>query len=178
MGGPHLHISHSARCKKKVGEAHAAGPRPCRDFVLFASFVVRRRQLSVPGCRFPVERGSLPRCARNDIPGGVAAGQDLAVAPSGWRAYNRVGQSLGRAVILEAYMTFTRITIDPEKMGGVPCIRDLRMPVATVVAMVAEGMTEEEILEAHPSLEQEDIREALRYAAEAVKERALPLTSA
>ncbi len=75
-------------------------------------------------------------------------------------------------------MAFTRITIDPEKMGGVPCIRDLRMPVATVVAMVAEGMTEEEILEAHPGLEQEDIREALRYAAEAVKERALPLTSA
>jgi uncharacterized protein (DUF433 family) len=75
-------------------------------------------------------------------------------------------------------MTFERITIDPEKMGGVPCIRDLRMPVATVVAMVAEGMTDDEILVAHPDLEREDIREALRYAAEAVKERALPLRSA
>jgi uncharacterized protein (DUF433 family) len=74
-------------------------------------------------------------------------------------------------------MAFRRITIDPEKMGGVPCLRDLRMPVATVVAMVAEGMTEDEILAAHPSLEREDIREALRYAAEAVKERALPLSS-
>jgi uncharacterized protein (DUF433 family) len=63
-------------------------------------------------------------------------------------------------------------------VGGVPCIRDLRMPVATVVAMVAEGMTEDEILGAHPSLEREDIREALRYAAEAVKERALPLKGA
>jgi uncharacterized protein (DUF433 family) len=84
---------------------------------------------------------------------------------------------LSQAFIVEAHMAFRRITIDPEKMGGVPCIRDLRMPVATVVAMVAEGMTEDEILAAHPSLEREDIREALRYAAEAVKERALPLSS-
>jgi uncharacterized protein (DUF433 family) len=75
-------------------------------------------------------------------------------------------------------MVFSRITTDPDKMAGMPCIRDLRMPVATVVAMVAEGMTNEEILDAHPDLEQEDIREALRYAAEAVKERALPLKSA
>jgi uncharacterized protein (DUF433 family) len=75
-------------------------------------------------------------------------------------------------------MVFRRITIDPDKMAGVPCIRDLRMPVATVVSMVAEGMTEEEILEAHPDLEREDIREALHYAAEAVKERALPLKTA
>ncbi len=75
-------------------------------------------------------------------------------------------------------MTFTRITIDPERMSGVPCIRDLRMPVATVVAMIAEGMTDEEILHAHPDLEREDIREALLYAAEAVKERALPLETA
>jgi uncharacterized protein (DUF433 family) len=72
-------------------------------------------------------------------------------------------------------MVFTRITIDPDKMSGVPCVRDLRMPVATVVAMVAEGMTDAEILHAHPDLEVEDIREALLYAAEAVKERALPL---
>jgi len=75
-------------------------------------------------------------------------------------------------------MVFQRITIDPDRMAGVPCIRGLRMPVASVVAMVAEGMTEDEILTAHPDLEREDIREALRYAAEAVKERALPLKSA
>jgi uncharacterized protein (DUF433 family) len=78
--------------------------------------------------------------------------------------YNRVGCRSNRAFV-EAYMAFRRITIDPEKMGGVPCIRDLRMPVATVVAMVAEGMTEDEILAAHPNLEREDIRAALRYAA-------------
>ena len=73
-------------------------------------------------------------------------------------------------------MAFERITIDPAQMGGVPCIRGLRMPVATVVRMVAEGMTNEEILEEHPDLEREDIKEALRYAAAAVRERELPLT--
>jgi uncharacterized protein (DUF433 family) len=70
-----------------------------------------------------------------------------------------------------------RITIDPNQMGGVPCIRGLRIPVATIVAMVAEGMTPEQILAAYPDLELEDIREALRYAAEAVRERVLPLVS-
>lgn len=72
-------------------------------------------------------------------------------------------------------MQFERITVDPERMGGVPCIRGLRIPVATVVGMVADGMSQEEILEAYPDLEAEDIREALHYAAEAVRERALPL---
>ncbi len=61
-------------------------------------------------------------------------------------------------------------------MGGVPCIRGLRIPVATVVGMVADGMTEAEILAAYPDLEQGDIQEALRFAAEAVRERELPLT--
>lgn len=75
-------------------------------------------------------------------------------------------------------MAFTRITVDPEKMGGVPCIRGLRIPVATVVEMVAEGMGDEEILRAYPDLESEDIREALRYAAVAVREREIPLLSA
>jgi uncharacterized protein (DUF433 family) len=60
-------------------------------------------------------------------------------------------------------------------MGGMPCIRGLRIPVATVVAMVADDMTREEILSAFPDLELEDIREALRYAAEAVRERELPI---
>jgi uncharacterized protein (DUF433 family) len=72
-------------------------------------------------------------------------------------------------------VAFDRITVDPDKMGGVPCIRSLRVPVATVVGMVADGMSEEEILRAYPDLEPEDIREALRYAAEAVREREIPL---
>ena len=72
-------------------------------------------------------------------------------------------------------MRFTRITVDPFQMGGVPCIRGLRIPVGTVVSMVAEGMTEAEILEAYPDLTLRDIQEALWYAAEALQERALPL---
>jgi len=71
-------------------------------------------------------------------------------------------------------MTYSRVTVDPGKMGGVPCVRGLRIPVATVVGMVAEGMTNEQILEAYPDLEKEDISEALPYAAEAVRERELP----
>ena len=60
-------------------------------------------------------------------------------------------------------------------MGGAPSIRGLRIPVATVVEMVADGMGEEGILKAYPDLEREDVREALRYAAEAVRERGIPL---
>ena len=74
-------------------------------------------------------------------------------------------------------MKFTRITINPNQMGGVPCIRGLRIPVSTLVGMVAEGMSEKEILQSFPDLEREDIREALQYAAEAVRERGLPLVT-
>jgi len=74
-------------------------------------------------------------------------------------------------------MEFTRITTDARRMGGVPCIRGLRIPVATVVALVAEGQTPEQILALYPDLESEDIREALLFAAEAVRERALPLAA-
>lgn len=74
-------------------------------------------------------------------------------------------------------MKYVRITVNPNQMGGVSCIRGLRIPVATVVGMVADGMTEEEILKAFPDLERGDIREALQYAAEAVRERELPLVN-
>ena len=74
-------------------------------------------------------------------------------------------------------MKFERITVNANQMGGVPCIRGLRIPVATVVGMMADGMAEEEILKAYPDLEREDIQEALRYAAEAVRERELPLVA-
>ena len=72
-------------------------------------------------------------------------------------------------------MEFRRITVDPRQMGGVPCLRRLRIPVATVVSMVADGMSEEDILRAYPDLEHEDIREALQYAAAAVREREIPI---
>ena len=75
-------------------------------------------------------------------------------------------------------MTFQRITVNPLQMGGVPCIRGLRVPVATVVEMVAEGLTRQEILQAYPDLENADIEEALRFAATALRERQLPLVAA
>lgn len=74
-------------------------------------------------------------------------------------------------------MGFQRITVEPEKMGGVPCIRGLRIPIATVVDLFASGLSREEILKYYPDLEAEDISEALRFAAEAVRERELPFTS-
>jgi len=72
-------------------------------------------------------------------------------------------------------MNFSRITINHSQMNGMPCIRGLRIPVATIVAMVAEGMNDEAILAAYPDLEKGDIAESLRYAAEALRERELPL---
>jgi uncharacterized protein (DUF433 family) len=70
---------------------------------------------------------------------------------------------------------FERITIDPGLMAGVPTVRGLRIPVATVVAMVADGLTTDEILAQLPDLEAEDVVESLRYAAEELRERHLPL---
>ena len=72
-------------------------------------------------------------------------------------------------------MAYVRITTDPQQLGGQPCIRGLRIPVATVLAMVADGMSVDEIVAAYPDLEVEDVAEALRYAADAVRERELPL---
>ena len=72
-------------------------------------------------------------------------------------------------------MKYPRITVDPAQMGGVPCIRGLRIPVSVVVGMMASRMTEEEILNAYPDLEPGDIDEALYFAAEAVRERQIPL---
>jgi uncharacterized protein (DUF433 family) len=74
-------------------------------------------------------------------------------------------------------MKFGRITVDSKQMSGVPCIRALRIPVATIVGMVADGMTATDILAAYPDLEREDIQEALHYAADAVRERELPLAA-
>ena len=73
---------------------------------------------------------------------------------------------------------FDRITTDPAQMGGLPCIRGLRIPVATVVDMLAEGMTVDDIIDDYPDLEPEDIGQALHYAAESVRERELPLRAA
>lgn len=72
-------------------------------------------------------------------------------------------------------MAFERVTVDPDTMGGMPCIRGLRIPVATVVAMVADGLSTDEIVADLPDLTAEDVAESLRYAAAAMQERELPL---
>ena len=72
-------------------------------------------------------------------------------------------------------MRAKRITVNPKQMDGVACIRNLRIPVATVIGMLADGLTETEILGAYPDLETDDIRAALRFAAEALLEQQLPV---
>ena len=74
-------------------------------------------------------------------------------------------------------MEFKRITTKTGQMGGVPCLRGLRIPVATIVALIAEGQATQDILVLYPDLDADDVREALLFAAEAVRERVLPLAS-
>ena len=72
---------------------------------------------------------------------------------------------------------FSRITHDPDVMGGKPCIRGLRVTVGTVIGLLAAGRSPEEILNAYPYLVQEDINQTLAYAAWRLEEREVPLTS-
>lgn len=72
-------------------------------------------------------------------------------------------------------MTWTRITFDLQQLGGRACIRNLRIPVATVVRCVANGMTVSQILDTYPDLEEADIAEALNYAADLAEDRVIPL---
>lgn len=122
---------------------------------------------------------SLPAHHRIAAGGG---GQMSRTTWSPWRPSSRNVQTeplprYGRQRPKEMAMRFARITVDPNQMDGVPCIRGLRIPVATLVGMIADAMHEDEILQAFPDLERDDIREALRYAAEAVRERELPLVT-
>lgn len=73
-------------------------------------------------------------------------------------------------------MAFERITIDHDKMGGLPCILDLRIPVSAPVGQLAAGRSIDQVLEDYPDLEHDDVLAALEYAAVAVHERELPLT--
>ncbi len=81
----------------------------------------------------------------------------------------------GHSYKQEGTLQYNRITAKRDMMGGIPCIRGLRIPVATVVGMIATGMSEQEILDAYPDIEHDDIRESLLYAAETVRERRIPL---
>lgn len=71
----------------------------------------------------------------------------------------------------------SRITFDPEIMGGKPCIRGMRVTVGTIVGLVASGHSTADILKSYPYLEEADIREALTYAAWRVEEAELPLVA-
>ncbi|MCH8044931.1 MAG: DUF433 domain-containing protein [Planctomycetes bacterium] len=73
---------------------------------------------------------------------------------------------------------FQRITFDPAVMGGKPCIRGLRVTVATVLGLLGAGRSREEILKAYPYLEPDDIGQCLAYAAWRMEERDVPLTTA
>lgn len=73
---------------------------------------------------------------------------------------------------------FDRITVDADKMGGVPCIRGLRIPVSTVLGLLADGMSTAEVLDAYPDLESEDIHQALQFAAYLARERDIPIAPA
>ena len=93
------------------------------------------------------------------------------------RLLKRTGTApLGSSSTIGA-VAFERIAVDPDRLAGAPCIRDLRFPAATVVAMVPDGVTNDEILAEHPDLDAEDIAQSLRYAALAVQEWELPVRS-
>jgi uncharacterized protein (DUF433 family) len=72
-------------------------------------------------------------------------------------------------------MRHERVSMDHRIMGGVPCIVGTRIPVATLVSMIAEGMTTDEIVTDFPQISRDDVREALQFAAETMREREMPL---
>lgn len=72
-------------------------------------------------------------------------------------------------------MAFERITIDPNRMGGVPCIRELRVTVSMVLGQLAGSRTVEQLLADYPYLERADVMAALEYAAAVVNEREVPV---
>ncbi len=101
------------------------------------------------------------------------------LAPSRWAtAFRPDVSSEGRRTLgghAEAtLMAYERITINPNQMGGLPCLRGLRIPVSTVIGQLAAGRTHDEILADFQDLEDADIFAALEYAAAAVQERELP----
>lgn len=118
-----------------------------------------------------------PGARHSDAPDGspVSAGTGLrGLNPAPVRAKIRRMRTRDRAQ-KRGRTTRPRVTVDPARMGGMPCIRGLRIPVATIVGMIAEGIPEAEILANYPDLEPPDIRAALTYAADALRERTLPL---
>jgi uncharacterized protein (DUF433 family) len=74
-------------------------------------------------------------------------------------------------------MPYERVTVDPRRMRGLPCIRDTRVTVSAVLGQLAAGQTVEQVLEDYPYLDREDVLAALEWAAAAAQERELPLAA-
>jgi uncharacterized protein (DUF433 family) len=74
-------------------------------------------------------------------------------------------------------VAFERITVDPNRMRGLPCIRDTRVTVSAVLGQLAAGRTVEEVLQDYPYLAREDVLAALEWAAAAAQDRELPLAA-
>jgi len=74
-------------------------------------------------------------------------------------------------------MPYTRLTNDPNQMGDRPCIRHLRIAIATLVRMVSGSISNDEILPADPDLVRPDISEARHCVAEAFRERAISIVA-
>ena len=75
------------------------------------------------------------------------------------------------------FVAFERITVDPNRMRGLPCIRDTRVTVSAVLGQLAAGRTVEQVLQDYPYLEREDVLAALEWAAAAAQDRELPLAA-
>jgi len=108
----------------------------------------------------------------------VRVGRELGVACEGLQRRRVICYNAVWVVWEGGFSMFDRITVEPGKMGGQPCVRGLRMPVALVVNLVANGMTDEEILEAYPYLEREDIRQCLLFAAATVRDESYHMLEA
>jgi len=151
-------------CQSSALNRQAAGrvappPQP----IGFTAVPVQRPMMWIPAANNG--RGRIRRSARSDRP------------LLGWHVFVRARSVKGgyRSLRVASQCDVRSANTNPDVMGGLPCIKGLRFPVATVIAMVADGMAVEEILSEHPGLTREDVRESLLYAAEAVRERELPL---
>lgn len=75
-------------------------------------------------------------------------------------------------------MAFERITVNPERMQGLPCIRDTRVTVSALLGQLAAGQTIDDIIRDYPYLDRDDVLAALEYAAAVTRDREVPLTAA
>jgi len=80
-------------------------------------------------------------------------------------------------VIDEGAMKLDRITVDPDIMGGQPCVRGLRIPVSLILRLLASGKTIQRVMKDYPELEEEDIKQALEFASWATSERTISVSA-